>query len=1017
MSDMVQKPRALSAAVFLLDPHVLLIGLLLLASVFWEMRAQGESTTSLHPPSLDALKARLDEAIDSKDFVAALPFAKQWVATNETVYGVDHTNTAKAIDLLADIYNNQGNYKNAGSLYERSLRIQEASASKNDPKLLTVLVRLAGAYSHAGEYEKALPLYQRVVEMVQAAYGTENVVTAKSLLFMANTYLSLCDYAKAEPLFQQTMDAFDRTIGQQNQYYAAVLSGLANLYFAEGDYAKAEPLYQRCESVLEETLGHTNSETARALNNLGYLYFKLNDYKRAEPFFLDSLKTLETTSGKNHPDVIDPLNNLAGIYYEKRDYSKVEPILQRCLSIITNASGQESPNSAKALNNMAEFYQDMGNDSKAEELLLQSLKIYRSTFLDNHPDTAVVLFNLAGLHGRKGDLSHAELMYRQALGIQEHVYGSNYPDKASDCRLLETLLIDEHKQAEALRYESQAQAARLSRVNLIFSFTSETQRMVYQRDQSPYDLLATLGNAPRLAETLLRNKAAVLDSLLEDWENAKSVKDPNINQIYAQLQPAARRLFKMETELPDDTSEAGLKEHREKIAGLESKVEGLQKELARNTANLGKVRRAFGITLPEMQSAMLKNTILLEFVRYFHYLGTNSWEPRYGAVLIGNNNEPVWVSLGAAANIESNLLLYANLMRSRDRGEAEVLKSLYAQLFKPVLKQLPANMTNLIICPDAELNFLSFATLMDEQDEFLAEHYNISYVASGRDLVYGKTVTQGKGELVAFANPSFNLVPGTLGNTNATELAMLSSDRRDYNGITLAQLPNTLKEADFLKTNSLAWKLTGKIYEGSDATEAQVKSLRSPYILHLATHGFFLPDTTTTNDNRNLSLNDRMPVVLHNPMQRSGLALAGAQVTLDAWKRGEVPDTENDGILMAQEVGLLDLQNTWLVVLSACDTGIGEARAGEGVMGLRRGFIQAGAQNLLMTLWPVSDKWTVDMMEAFYLKAMKTKDAPGALASVQRDFLKKLRVEKNPVLAARLAGPFVMNFQGRPSNN
>jgi CHAT domain-containing protein len=137
---------------------------------------------------------------------------------------------------------------------------------------------------------------------------------------------------------------------------------------------------------------------------------------------------------------------------------------------------------------------------------------------------------------------------------------------------------------------------------------------------------------------------------------------------------------------------------------------------------------------------------------------------------------------------------------------------------------------------------------------------------------------------------------------------------------------------------------------------------------------------------------------------------------LDAWKRGEVPDPENDGILMAQEVGLMNLKDTWLVVLSACDTGVGEAQAGEGVLGLRRGFIQAGAQNLLMTLWPVSDKWTVEMMKAFYEVALKDGDAAGALATVQREYLVKLKKDKGPVLAARLAGPFVLTFQGQGKN-
>src|SRR5207249_11972749 len=130
---------------------------------------------------------------------------------------------------------------------------------------------------------------------------------------------------------------------------------------------------------------------------------------------------------------------------------------------------------------------------------------------------------------------------------------------------------------------------------------------------------------------------------------------------------------------------------------------------------------------------------------------------------------------------------------------------------------------------------------------------------------------------------------------------------------------------------------------------------------------------------------------LVNPMHRRGRALAGAQTTLQAWGRGEVPPIENNGIVTAEEVGGLKLNGTWLVVLSACETGLGEARAGEGVMGLRRGFIQAGAQNLSMPLWPISDQTTVQIMLDFYDAADKTKSAPRALADLRPGWLVKLR--------------------------
>jgi CHAT domain-containing protein len=134
--------------------------------------------------------------------------------------------------------------------------------------------------------------------------------------------------------------------------------------------------------------------------------------------------------------------------------------------------------------------------------------------------------------------------------------------------------------------------------------------------------------------------------------------------------------------------------------------------------------------------------------------------------------------------------------------------------------------------------------------------------------------------------------------------------------------------------------------------------LHGPYILHLATHGFFEPEDSASDANPNESQAPGIKSGLtksrffKNPMHRSGLALAGANTTIAAWKRGEAPSVEEDGILTAEDVSTLDLKGTWLVTLAACDTGSGEARAGEGVMGLRRAFVEAGAQNLHMTLWP-----------------------------------------------------------------
>ncbi len=201
--------------------------------------------------------------------------------------------------------------------------------------------------------------------------------------------------------------------------------------------------------------------------------------------------------------------------------------------------------------------------------------------------------------------------------------------------------------------------------------------------------------------------------------------------------------------------------------------------------------------------------------------------------------------------------------------------------------------------------------------------------------------------------------------------------------------------------------------------------MKSPAILHLATHGFFLPRTGKVDalqrargywesgkSSGNLGLESFQDVVLDNPMHRSGVALAGAEATLKEWGQGRILDTANDGVLTAGEMSLLDLDGTWLVVLSACETGLGESRSGEGVLGMRRGLIEAGAQHLLLTLWPVADRETAFYMMDLYTQLKGGEHSPVEVSSkVQAAYLKQFREEQGISAAVRLAGPFVLSYR------
>ena len=432
------------------------------------------------------------------------------------------------------------------------------------------------------------------------------------------------------------------------------------------------------------------------------------------------------------------------------------------------------------------------------------------------------------------------------------------------------------------------------------------------------------------------------------------------------------------------------------------------------------------MSLEQVQPTIPNDGALIEYLRYSDYLGKEEWEPHYGAIVLFSQGAPLWIPLGKTSEIEHLVRRYGTLVRGSPQEDelSANLQALHEALWAPIGQALPNQTKRIIISPDGQLNFVSFATLLTKDQQFLAQTYDVQYVASGRDLVRQVKPSTAK-EVVLFANPDFGLASTAMlatadnGSPDPASKPIRGNEKREIEDWSFGSLEGTQKERDELIKKFAGWGWTPTDFTKNTATKEALLKIHSPYILHLATHGFFAKeDPTGAQIEHEALMDDRQSVTkskfFKNPMHRSGLALAGAETTIEAWKHDEVPPVENDGILTAEDVSTLDLQGTWLVTLSACDTGSGEVRAGEGVMGLRRGFIQAGAQNLLMTLWPISDEVTVQIMTDFYEAAHTIGNAPEALAEVQRNWLLKLRTEKGLAQAVNLAGPFIMSSQGKP---
>ena len=988
-------------------------------------------------------------------YTKAEPLFERSLQIRQKVAGPEHPSTAATLNNLGLLCHEMGNYPKAESYYQRALKIYEKARGAEPKEIAATVNNLAQLYFNLGNYAKAEPLYQRALMMFEKSIGPEQPRTAVALGNLARLYTTIGDFAKAEPLYQRALKIYEKTRGPAHPDTATGLDNLAGFFRATGDYSKAETLYQRAFKIREKALGPEHADTARSLANLASLAQLKSDYAKAIELGERALKIREKALHPQHPDIAANLNDLALVYDDLGEYTKEEALLQRALNISVKALGPRHPSYATNLDNLADLYVTRGDYTKAKPLLetalairekilgpehqktasslhnlgflyyqlgdyTQSERLYQRTLQifekvlgPEHADMAAPLNNMALLYRAMGDYEKAQVFGQRALEVAEKTVGPDHPHTARTLGVLAYLQIAKGNLSEALNLTRRARQVEEMNLSAVLSFTSEQERLAFRATTQPYNLPGTLGDAREMAETVLRQKGVVLESLLEDRLLAEASIDPKQRETIERLRTAKQQLMQLQLAAAKDSSGRVLKQREAEKANLFAAVQQLEGRIARQVSGVGKARAGLNITVDQVQSSLLPKNALIEFVRYGHYLQKREFERRYGAVLITHDSEPLWIPLGSAAAIEKNIQLYQKSVRGQttDGLLNSVLHALHEQLWAPIEKSLPPDITTVILSPDGQASFVSFAALPAADEQFVAEKYSIQYVASGRDIL--KTAPAAASNFVTvFANPDFAGKVTTTKDRSSASLALRSAEMRDIAAISFPRLPGTALEATALQERI---GTDAQLFVGVNATEAELRKISSPRVLHLATHGFFLAEMELGADLDPSQSGRGVPRArLVNPMHRSGLALAGAQGTFAAWARGEVPAIESDGVVTAEEVGGLSLKGTELVVLSACDTGSGEAHAGEGVMGLRRGFVQAGAKNLLMTLWPISDETTVNLMLDFYAAAFKTRNAPQALADVQRDWLVKLRKEKGLLAAVRLAGPFIMSSQGKP---
>jgi CHAT domain-containing protein/tetratricopeptide (TPR) repeat protein len=940
----------------------------------------------------------------------AEPLLQRAAAIYEKVSGPESTDVAAALNNLATLYQSEGKYAKAEPLCRRSLSIVEKTLGPNHPSVAAVLNTLGELYRLQGKYPLAEPLYQRSLAILEKVIGPDHPDYAAVQSNLALVYSQEGKFSSAKPLYRHSLEVVTKSLGKDHPQIALVSTNLANVYRAEGQYADAEQLIQRAVQINEKVWGPNHPSFGISLQNLGGLYYFEAKYIEAEPLLQRAISIFEKSLGPDHPNVAATLDALVVVYNGQRKFADAEAAAKRSLAIREKILGKENPDVANSLNNLAGIYHAEKKDADSEVLLLQAIEIREKVLPAGHPDLAQSINNLGRLYHDEGKYTEAEPLYKRALAMRQQALGPNHPDVGNSLLNLAEFYYARHQLNEAAATFDKAAENLKMQFRQHFTYMSEKERLAFLDTVSFfYPMYFSFGFTFReenpdlvgkIYELALWQKGFVASSIASVRTRVAGSGDKEALSLLEELTGKRTQLAQL-LGTPSSTTE-----WRSKVDQLQQQANDLERQLVKRSAALSIEEKLANVTWRDVRAALRKDEAAIEFARFpFHDGKTWTGKSLYLALIITSESTmaPVVVPLGEAGELETDPIAdYTNLVSKVPTPGAGI--RFYRAFWKPLEKYF-AGRKRIYVSPDGIVNQISFAVVPAEASGLVMEKYDIITVFSTKDLLrpshpprensavlignpkFNLEASEQKAALQKLSSPSVEWVGTNLSPDAATRETTGSQDCSNLPpGGVLCPLPATETEVNliFSALKRADWQVE-RPFTQEKALEELIKRVRHPRVLHVATHGFFSRDQDRTITGLSLGL----PSSAGDPMLRSGLLFAGADRTL---KGQQLPSSEmDDGILTAYEATGIDLQGTELVVLSACRTGLGEIKNGEGVFGLRRALQEAGAESVLMSMWSVPDTATSELMVAFYQKWLAGKDRHEALREAQLEMRNKIK--------------------------
>jgi tetratricopeptide (TPR) repeat protein len=944
---------------------------------------------------------------DIGDYKNAEIYYKKAAEIYKQAFGEDHPDYASSLNNLGALYVVVGDYKNAEIYYKQALEIYKQALGEDHPDYAMSLNNLGILYSDMGDYKAAEPYYKQALAIQKKALGEEHPDYASSLNSLGALYYEMGDYKAAEPYYKQALEIRKKALGEDHPDYAMSLNNLGALNLDMGDYRAAEIYYKQALDIVKKALGEEDLSYAMIINNLGVLYYLMGDYKAAELYYNQTLAIRKRALGEDHPDYASILNNLGNLCKTMGDYRAAEPFYKQSLAIRKKVLGEDHPDYASSLNNLGIFYYQKGDYKSAELYYKQALGIYKKVLGDKHTYYAEVLNNLGSLSAAMEDYKSAEPYFKQAFEIRKKVLGEEHPECISTENSYADLLLPTNREQEAFEILSKNLIKKSKEIADNFEWLNENQKEAYWKKESEfYDKLSWFTNeayekVPE-ASSLNYNAALVTKSKMLEVKISSENYYREVDELREELAYRRRLLAKMESDGSPD---------KEKLEKLSHEADSLDKRLTLSWPEYAQQKKNLSITWDQVQQNLDNGEAAIEFVRFKKEDDSHYY---YNALVLkkGDKN-PTLVKLCKEKDLQTITpkmgysAYYSLIWKPMEEALKDVKTIYYAptgELYNVPFHAIyaPNEKGDKVIVAKTDKRGVVIQNeraATEQNAKYLMDRYTMHQLTSTRYLAMGlkqKAKEPIGNSMAMVGGVNYDYIPGSTATPKKNKKD--KKDNRSSASVSgkLNYLEGTKTEVEQInqQVTSATWQT--KLMENNEAIEENITKLEGKEakgILHLATHGYAFPEydfSDTTISQNSLRYSYRYST---NPMVRSGLILAGGNW---AWTGSDTLTklgAEQNGILTALEVSQLNLKKTKLVVLSACETGLGKIEGSEGTFGLKRGFKLAGVEQIIVSLWSVPDKETMELMTLFYSDLTITLNPVISFEKAQKEMRNKYPTE------------------------